>query len=142
MVYGGGGIIPDVFVPIDTNVNYSYFNRLLAKGVIGEFTLNYVDKNRDALKKKYPKFEMFKKDFQVTDAMVNEIVQKGEKQGVKKDEKLLTPVIPEIKLFVKSLIARDLWNMTELYKISNEQNKVLNAAVKTLQDGTYNNTIK
>ena len=142
MVYGGGGIIPDVFVPIDTNVNYSYFNRLLAKGVIGEFTLNYVDKNRDALKKKYPKFEMFKKDFQVTDDMVNEIVQKGEKQGVKKDEKLLTPVIPEIKLFVKSLIARDLWNMTELYKISNEQNKVLNAAVKTLQDGTYNNTIK
>ena len=141
LVYGGGGIIPDVFVPIDTNVNYSYFNRLLAKGVIGEFTLNYVDKNRDALKKKYPKFEMFKKDFQVTDAMVNEIVQKGEKQGVKKDEKLLTPVIPEIKLFVKSLIARDLWNMTELYKISNEQNKVLNAAVKTLQDGTYNNTI-
>ena len=123
-------------------MNYSYFNRLLAKGVIGEFTLNYVDKNRDALKKKYPKFEMFKKDFQVTDAMVNEIVQKGEKQGVKKDEKLLTPVIPEIKLFVKSLIARDLWNMTELYKISNEQNKVLNAAVKTLQDGTYNNTIK
>ena len=131
-----------MFVPIDTNVNYSYFNRLLAKGVIGEFTLNYVDKNRDALKKKYSKFEMFKKDFQVTDAMVNEIVQKGEKQGVKKDEKLLTPVIPEIKLFVKSLIARDLWNMTELYKISNEQNKVLNAAVKTLQDGTYNNTIK
>lgn len=142
LVYGGGGIIPDVFVPIDTNLNYSYFNRLLAKGVINEFTLNYVDKNRAALKKKYPQFEMFKKDFHVTDAMVNEIVQKGEKQGVKKDEKLLTLIIPEIKLFVKSLIARDLWNMTELYKISNEQNKVLNKAVKTLQDGTYNKIIK
>ena len=142
LVYGGGGIIPDVFVPIDTSLNYSYFNRLLAKGVINEFTLNYVDKNRVTLKKKYPQFEMFKKDFHVTDAMVNEIVQKGEKQGVKKDEKLLTPIIPEIKLFVKSLIARDLWNMNELYKISNEQNKVLNTAIKTLQDGTYNKIIK
>lgn len=142
LVYGGGGIIPDVFVPIDTNLNYSYFNRLLAKGVINEFTLNYVDKNRDALKKRYPTFEMFKKNFQVTDAMVNEIVQKGEKQGVKKDEKLLSPVIPEIKLFVKSLIARDMWGVAELYKISNEQNKVLNAAIKSLRDGTYDKIIK
>lgn len=142
LVYGGGGIIPDVFVPIDTGVNYSYFNRLLAKGVINNYVLNYVDKNRDNLKKKYSKFEAFKKDFQVMDAMVNEIVEMGEKQDVKKDEKLLSPVVPEIKLFVKSLIARDLWNMNELYKISNEQNKILNAAVKTLRDGTYNKIIK
>ena len=49
LVYGGGGIIPDVFVPIDTGINYSYFNRLLAKGVINEYVLNYVDKNRESL---------------------------------------------------------------------------------------------
>ncbi len=51
LVYGGGGIIPDVFVPIDTGINYSYFNRLLAKGVINEYVLNYVDKNRESLKR-------------------------------------------------------------------------------------------
>ena len=142
LVYGGGGIIPDVFVPIDTGINYSYFNRLLAKGVINEYVLNYVDKNRESLKKKYPKFEMFQKNFQVTSDMIDEIVKNGEKQGVKKDEKLFTPIVPEIKLFVKSLIARDLWNMNELYRISNEENKILKAAVKALHDGTYGKIIK
>ena len=142
LVYGGGGIIPDVFVPIDTGINYSYFNRLLAKGVINEYVLNYVDKNRESLKKKYPKFEMFQKNFQVTGDMIYEIVKSGEKQGVKKDENLFTPIVPEIKLFVKSLIARDLWNMNELYRISNEENKILKAAVKALNDGTYGRIIK
>ena len=54
---------------------------------------------------------------------------------MKKDENLFTPIVPEIKLFVKSLIARDLWNMNELYRISNEENKILKAAVKALNDG-------
>ena len=112
---------------------------MLAKGVINEYVLNYVDKNRESLKKKYPKFEMFQKNFQVTSDMIDEIVKNGEKQGVKKDEKLFTP---EIKLFVKSLIARDLWNMNELYRISNEENKILKAAVKALHDGTYGKIIK
>lgn len=142
LVYGGGGIIPDVFVPIDTGVNYSYFNRLLAKGVINDYVLNYMDQNRASLKKQYPTFEAFRKSFQVTDAMVNQIVQNGEKQGVAKDTKLFQPIVPEIKLFVKSLLARDLWGMTELYRISNEENKVLKAAVKSLQDGAYSKIIK
>ena len=137
LVYGGGGIIPDVFVPIDTGINYSYFNRLLAKGVINEYVLNYVDKNRESLKKKYPKFEMFQKNFQVTGDMIDEIVKNGEKQGVKKDENLFTPIVPEIKLFVKSLIARDLWNMNEMYQIMNEENDMLKKGLEVLKDGTY-----
>ena len=141
LVYGGGGIIPDVFVPIDTGVNYSYFNRLLAKGVVSEYAMNYVDRHRAELEKKYSKFEEFQKKFEVTDEMVEEIVAEGEKQGVKKDEALLGPVMPELRLFVKSLLARDLWGMTELYRVSNESNKILNEAVKVLQDGSYDNLL-
>lgn len=142
LVYGGGGIIPDLFVPIDTGINYSYFNHLIAKNVINDFILNYVDKNRASLKKQYPQFEDFRKNFRVTEAMINEIVANGEKQGVKKDQKLLTPVIPEMKQFIKALIARDLWDMNELYMITNEDNKALNAAVKALHDGTYDKLMK
>ncbi|WP_059026103.1 S41 family peptidase [Gabonibacter massiliensis] len=142
LVYGGGGIIPDLFVPIDTGINYSYFNHLIAKNVINDFILNYVDKNRASLKKQYPQFEDFRKNFCVTEAMINEIVANGEKQGVKKDQKLLTPVIPEMKQFIKALIARDLWDMNELYMITNEDNKALNAAVKALHDGTYDKLMK
>jgi len=142
LVYGGGGIMPDLFVPIDTNINYTYFNRLLAKNVINEYVMNYVDQNRDRLKQEYPTFADFRKRFKVTDVMVSQIVANGEKEGIKRDAKLLPPVVPEIKHFVKALVARDLWDMNELYQISNENNKVLNAAVKALRDGTYDRKMK
>ena len=64
-------------------------------------------------------------------------MKNGEKQGVKKDEKLFTPIVPEIKLFVKSLIARDLWNMNEMYQIMNEENDMLKKGLEVLKDGTY-----
>ena len=106
-----------------------------------EYAMNYVDRHRAELEKKYSKFEEFQKKFEVTDEMVEEIVAEGEKQGVKKDEALLGPVMPELRLFVKSLLARDLWGMTELYRVSNESNKILNEAVKVLQDGSYDNLL-
>ena len=136
-VYGGGGIIPDVFVPLDTTISYLYFNRLIAKNVIGEFIANYIDKNRDQLKKKYPDFDSFVKNFQVTDAMIDEIVKAGEKADIPRDDKALKPLLPTIKLQLKALIARDLWNMNEMYQIMNEENDMLKKGLEVLKDGTY-----
>lgn len=141
-VYGGGGIIPDVFVPIDTNINYLYFNHLLAKNVIGEYIINYVDKNREQLKKKYPDFKDFQKNFVVTDQMINDIVKAGEKAGVKKDEKLLQPIIPTMKLQIKALIARDIWDMNEMYQILNDENETLKRGLEALKNGTYDQKLK
>lgn len=141
-VYGGGGIIPDIFVPVDTGVNYSYFNRLIAKNVIGEFVANYVDKNREQLKKKYPDFNKFNKGFSVNDAMIGEIVKAGEKAGVAKDEKALKVILPSLKLQIKALIARDIWDMNEMYQILNEENKVLKRGLETLKDGTYEKLLR
>lgn len=132
-VYGGGGIIPDVFVPMDTSINYLYFNRLIAKNVIGEYIVNYVDKNRDKLKAKYPDFNKFNKEFVVTDAMIDDIVKAGEKAGVKKDEKLMQPIIPSMKLQIKALIARDIWDMNEMYQILNAENDVLKKGLESLK---------
>ncbi len=136
-VYGGGGIIPDVFVPLDTSLNYLYFNRLIAKNVIGEFIANYVDKNRSQLQKKYPDFEKFNKSFEVTDGMIAELVKAGEKAGIPKDEKLLKPILPTIKVQLKALIARDLWDMNEMYKILNTQNEILQKGLESLKNGEY-----
>lgn len=137
VVYGGGGIIPDVFVPLDTTLNYLYLNRLAAKNVIAQYLMNYIDKNRDQLKKKYPKFEKFKEDFVVSDAMINDIVKAGEEAGVEKDEKWLEKLTPSIKMNIKALIARDLWDMNEMYQIMNEDDAILNRGWQTLKDGTY-----
>lgn len=141
-VYGGGGIIPDVFVPIDTTLNFRYFNELIGKNVFGEYIVNYVDKNREQLKKQYPKFEKFRDDFIVSDAMINDIVKAGENAGIKKDEKLLNPVLPVIKLHLKALLARDIWDMGEMYQILNARNPILEKGLQTLKDGTYEKQLK
>ncbi|WP_251619882.1 S41 family peptidase [Odoribacter lunatus] len=137
VVYGGGGIIPDIFVPIDTGVNYAYFNRLIGKSVVGQYINNYVDKNRAELKSKYPDFKKFRKSYEVTDAMIREIVEEGVKAGVPEDEKLLTPVIPVMKLQIKALIAQNLWGMNEMYILMNEDNKIMREALNALHDGRY-----
>lgn len=141
-VFGGGGIIPDVFVPVDTSVNYVYLNRLFAKNVIGEYVINYIDKNREQLKKKYPDFDKYNKEYVVTDAMIADIVKAGEKAGVPQDDKLLQPVLPSMKLQIKALIARDLWDMKEMYQILNGENDVLKKGFETLKNGDYEKKLK
>lgn len=141
-VYGGGGIIPDVFVPMDTTINYLYLNRLFAKNVIGEYLSNYVDKNREQLKKRYTDFNKFNKEFVVSDAMIAELVKAGEKAGVEKDDKALKPVLPVLKRQLKAYIARDIWDMNEMYQILNEENDILKEGIKALKDGTYEKMLK
>lgn len=137
IVYGGGGIIPDVFVALDTTVNYLYINRLIAKNVFGEYITNYVDQNREALKKKYPDFDQFNKNFSVSDQMIDDIVAAGEKAGVPKDETWLKAQLPAIKLQIKSLIAWDIWGISRMYQIMNEENEILKQGLRVLKDGTY-----
>ncbi len=141
VVYGGGGIIPDVFVPIDTNVNYLYLNRLIAKNVIGEYVMNYIDKNRASLRKSYSDFNAYNTSFEVTDAMINEIVQLGEKMGMPKDEKALKPLIPSMKIQIKALISRDLYDLNEMFQILNRENEILKEGLKILKNGVYENKI-
>ncbi len=142
VVYGGGGIIPDLFVPIDTGINYLYLNRLIAKNVIGEYEVDFLDKNRAKLEKEYPTFEKFLKEFVVTDEMIEEIVRLGEKAGIPRDDKSLQKVLPDMKRQIKALIARDKWEMNELYRVLNEDNKILDAGLKALKDGTYEAKLK
>ena len=122
---------------MDTSVNYLYLNRLFAKNVIGEYLNDYVDKNRASLKKKYTDFNRFNREYQVSDAMIADLVKAGEKAGVEKDEKALVQILPVLKRQLKAYIARDLWDMNEMYQILNEENEVLKKGLETLKDGTY-----
>jgi carboxyl-terminal processing protease len=136
-VYGGGGIIPDVFVPIDTTLNYSYYNRLAAKNIIYPWVVNYVDKNRDKLNSKYSSFKKFDKKFNVSDEMITDIVSIGEKAGVKKDSLSYPLMVPHIKTQIKAFIARDLWELNDTFKILNKKNLIYNRAIEILRDNEY-----
>lgn len=132
-VYGGGGIMPDFFVPLDTT-QYTLFHRqLAAKGVIINTSLKYIDKNRRQLSKQYASFEDFRAGFNVPQEMIDEVVAEAEKQKVKpKNDEELQQTLPMLRTQLKALIARDLWDMNEYFAIINEQNHIVQRALQIL----------
>ncbi len=87
-VYGGGGIMPDIFIPIDTTNYSTFYNELVRRGIISSFTMNYLGANREALKQKYPTFDDFRKSFKINDKLYNELVEYAKKEGVVDSAKL------------------------------------------------------
>ena len=131
IVYGGGGIMPDVFVPLDTTLITSYHRKLAAKGIVISANLRYVDNNRKQLKKRYPDFQSFLNGFEVPRALIDEIVAEGKRQKVEpKDEAEMKQTLPYLRTQLKALIARDLWDMSEYFQIINIQNPILQKALE------------
>lgn len=143
VVYGGGGIMPDIFVPIDT-VGYSdYYRDLIRKGAINHFIISYLDKNRKSLEKKYFKnknkknegFDDFYKNFEVTDKMLNDLVEFAEKEKkMKLNEKEFEKSKRQIKINLKSLIARDIWGSSEFFQIINALDPIFEEAVRVIEN--------
>lgn len=131
-VYGGGGIMPDLFIPLDTSKYYIYYNNLSRKNVIYPAALDLVDKNRADFQAKYKDFKSFNDKFEVTDEMVNKIIDDGEKEGVKKDEKSIAFSRPLLKKQVKALIARDLFSVSEYFQVMNAEDEAIAKAAAIL----------
>lgn len=132
-VYGGGGIMPDYFVPIDTTRYSDYHRDLVAKGVVIKTTLNYIEKNRKALTKNYRKFDDFNRKFEVSNELLDELRKEGEKSGVAFNETEYNTSLPRIKTQLKALIARDIWEMSEYYQVMNQTDNVVQQALKIIE---------
>ena len=134
-VYGGGGIMPDYFVPQDT-AHYTRLHReLAAKSIIIQQNLHYVDDHRKQLHKKYTTFSDFQQNYSVPQELLDAVIKEGEKQGVKaKDEEELQKTLPTLTLQLKALIARDIWDMSEYYAIINEDNEIVRKAIQLLNN--------
>lgn len=135
-VYGGGGIMPDRFVPLDTVTYTKYHRELVAKGAVNSTNVTLIDKNRKAWEKKYPTFDKFKTDFEVTDDMLKVLRDKAEEAKVAFDQEQYEASLPLLKLQIKALIARDLWNTSEYFEIINDNNDALKAALQYLEKGS------
>ena len=135
VVYGGGGIMPDYFVPLDTTKYTKYHRLLAAKNIIMNAYLKYVDANRKTLKDLYKSFDTFNKNYVVPQSLLDTIIAEGKKEKVEpKDKAELTATMPYIKVQLKALVARDLWDMNEYYRVWNEQSDIVNKAVKLASD--------
>ena len=135
VVYGGGGIMPDYFVPLDTTQYTRLHRQLAAKGVVIKENLKYVDNHRKQLRRQYPTFQTFQSSFQVPQSMVDDVLAEGKKVGVEpKDAQELTQTLPQLRAQLKALVARDLWDMSEYFQIINEQNHVVSKALEVIDD--------
>ena len=133
-VYGGGGIMPDYYVPLDTTLYTKYHRELAAKSIVIQQNLRYVDNHRKELQGRWTDFADYKAHYEVPQSVIDTVIAEGEKQGVKpKDEAELEKTLPYLRLQLKALIARDLWDMSEYFSVFNERNAMVQKALEVIQ---------
>lgn len=134
VVYGGGGIMPDVFVPLDTTQYTKFLRQMAARSYIINANLKYIDVNRKQLKKQFATFNDFNACFEVPQSLIDDVVQAAEKDKIKpKDQQELQATLPQLRRQLKALIARDLWDMSEYFQVINETNPIVVKAVGLLK---------
>lgn len=131
-VYGGGGIMPDIFMPVDTTFSTKLFTDLVRKMVFNAYCIDYVLKNRDNINKEYPKFEQYNNKFEVDDVMIEEFKKVAESKSVKWDDEQFARSEMWIKLRIKAMIAQDLWNIDKFYQVVAKEDKGILKAVEIL----------
>lgn len=157
-VYGGGGIMPDVYVPLDTTRYTSLHRELVAKGCVNSTVLKWLNNHRQKLEKAYKVddyrkararmadnktynpadlrggFKMFLNDFTVGDDIIDMMKKKANEAKIEYNDSTLQAAKPLLLIQMKALIARDLWDMSEYFEIINQTNEVYMEGLKALKD--------
>ena len=134
VVYGGGGIMPDYFVPLDTTQYTRFHRQLAARSYIINANLKYIDVNRKQLRNRFATFADFNARYEVPESFVNDVLEAAAKDSIKpKDEQELQQTLPRLRLQLKALVARDLWDMSEYFQVINEENPIVRKAVELFE---------
>ena len=133
-VLGAGGIYPDIHIPLDTTKNYSYWNQLIRGGVINEYINTLLEKERGRLTAQYPTFERFAEQFEVTPSMLEALADLGRTRNILPTPEEEAATLPDIRMHLKALIARKLWDSNEYFRITNSaDDREFAKAVEILQ---------
>lgn len=141
-VYGGGGIMPDYFVPLDTSEVTDYFSKLIRSGHVNSYTLSYINDNREELLANYPEFKNFNTDFIIDEKFMDEFFEyvktedKDDKTVFNKEEYETSKNL--LHLRIKAVLAQDLWGENEFYQIYNDSNEILLRAIEVIESDEYN----
>lgn len=134
-VYGGGGIMPDLFVPIDTTGYSDYYRDLVAKGILNRYSITYVDDNRKQLHNQFPTEQKFIDNFKVTDAMMADVVAMGVADSVKFNQEGYDRSRSTMESVIKGIIGRDLFNTSTYFKVTNPTlNPIYREALQLIND--------
>ena len=134
VVYGGGGIMPDFFVPLDTTRYTKFHRQLAAKGLVINASLRYIDNHRAQLKSKYSSFDDFVTSYEIPQTVIDGIYEEGKKQKVEPvDDTERNNTTAALKTQLKALVARDIWDMSQYFQIMNETNDIVRKAVELIR---------
>ena len=133
-VYGGGGIMPDYFVPLDTTAYSEYYRDLIGKGIINRFVLQYVDDHRKQLKTEYHDFDTFNSSFEPSKSTLDKLVSFASDEGLEFNEADWSVSKAQVTLLFKSYMARDLWGMEHFFEVYNSNDEVFIKAVEILEN--------
>ncbi|MCR5014085.1 MAG: S41 family peptidase [Bacteroidales bacterium] len=131
-VYGGGGIMPDIFMPADTSYNSKLYTNLVRKGVFNKYTVDYAMQYRDELKKEYPEFSQYNDRFEVTHEMIEAVKTIAAKEKVEWKDEEYQRSEKYIKMQIKALIARNVWEMQQYYEVTLKEDPTIAKAIKVL----------
>jgi carboxyl-terminal processing protease len=134
-VYGGGGIMPDYFVPLDTTKNTKLYRQIVAKRILVEENMRFMSKNRKSLKAKYPTFDDYRKNFVVPENIIANIIAEGKKsmkEEVSEEDTEKTKGL--VKQMLRALIARDIWDTNEYFAIIYEDDDIVKKALQLLEE--------
>ena len=132
-VYGGGGIMPDVFVAADTSMYSDYYRDLIATGSVNRMVLNYVDDNRNKFERIYTSYKKFEKKFIITEKLIDKLIKEGEEAEVELNKEELNTSRPLMEAQLKALIARDLFGSSEYFQSINPISEAYMKAVEMVE---------
>ena len=131
-VYGGGGIMPDIFIPVDTAYSSKLYTNLVRKGALNRFTTDYGLKHRDEIKAQYGDFDNFNKNFTVNQDLINGLKAAGEEAKVEWSEEQFKHSEKFILLQIKALIARNVWETQQYYQVMASNDPGIQKAMEIL----------
>mgnify|MGYP002622528886 FL=1 len=142
-VYGGGGIMPDLFIPVDTAYNSKLYTNLVRKGALNRFTTDYALKHRDEIRAQYGDFEHFNKDFTVGNDLVEGLKKAAEEAKVEWNDEQFAHSEKFILLQMKALIARNVWETQQYYQVMSTVDPGIQKALEVLgNDKEYKRILK
>ncbi len=140
-VYGGGGIIPDVFVPADTSYYSTYYRDIVAKGLINRTVINYVDANRAELMRQYPDVEAYLARFEVPETLSQQLIDKATDAGIEFKAEMWERSKPLILGAMKGLICRDLYENGSYFRSLSHLNNDYGEALRLINDAERYNSL-
>lgn len=136
-IYGGGGISPDRFVPLDTTEFTKFYRDVQAKGAINQYVIKYVEQNRKKLQGQYKTDDDFVKNFKVSDTMLADLFTVAEKEGVKMNAEEAERSRPLFSMIIKGLIGRDVFDTATYFKVYNEYDPIFKEAYRLINSPDY-----